>query len=379
MVNLYIKEYLLGGSQKMKIELKEIPIGEVVNGYSDNAENGVVAYGGLLNVRPAYQREFIYKDKQRDEVINTIMKGFPLNVMYWVKRDDGTFEVMDGQQRTISFCQYYKSEFSIDYRYYHNLYDDEKKKFLDYKLMVYICEGTDSEKLDWFRIINIAGEKLTEQELRNAVYTGEWLTDAKKYFSKSSCPCYSLYKDYFNGIAIRQDYLETAIDWIGQSEGKTIEQYMSEHQHDKNANKLWLYIQSVMNWVKAVFPHYRKEMKGIEWGYLYNKYGQADYDTDALEKKIVSLMMDDDVSNKKGIYEYLLNGAEKHLNIRAFSPAMKRSAFERQKGKCAICHKVFTIDEMEADHITPWSQGGKTSPENCQMLCRDCNRHKSDT
>lgn len=363
----------------MKIELKEIPISEVVNGYSDNAENGVVAYGGLLNVRPAYQREFIYKDKQRDEVINTIMKGFPLNVMYWVKRDDGTFEVMDGQQRTISFCQYFKSEFSIDYRYFHNLFEDEKKQFLDYKLMVYICEGTDSEKLDWFRIINIAGEKLTEQELRNAVYTGEWLTDAKKYFSKSSCPCYSLYKDYFNGTAIRQDYLETAIDWIGQSEGKTIEQYMSEHQHDKNANKLWLYIQSVMNWVKAVFPHYRKEMKGIEWGYLYNKYGQADYDTDALEKKIVSLMMDDDVSNKKGIYEYLLNGAEKHLNIRAFSPAMKRSAFERQKGKCAICHKVFTIDEMEADHITPWAQGGKTSPENCQMLCRDCNRHKSDT
>lgn len=362
----------------MKIELKEIPIRDVVNGYVDSAENGVIAYGGLLNVRPAYQREFIYKDRQRDEVINTIMKGFPLNVMYWVKREDGSYEVMDGQQRTISFCQYYKSEFAIDYRYFHNLFDDEKNKFLDYKLMVYICEGTDSEKLDWFRIINIAGEKLTEQELRNAVYTGEWLTNAKRYFSKSGCPCYALYKDYFNGTAIRQDYLETAIDWISQGEGKTIEGYMSEHQHDVNANKLWLYVQKVMAWVKAVYPYYRKEMKGIKWGYLYNAYGDGDYDSNAFETRIKDLMIDDDVGNKKGIYEYLLDGAEKHLNIRAFSPSMKRSAYELQGGKCAICHNTFNIDDMEADHITPWAQGGKTIKENCQMLCRECNRHKSD-
>lgn len=362
----------------MKIELKEIKIKDVVNGYVDSAENGVVAYGGLLNVRPAYQREFIYKDKQRDEVINTIMKGFPLNVMYWVKREDGSYEVMDGQQRTISFCQYFNSDFAIDYRYYHNLFDDEKQRFLDYKLMVYVCEGTDSEKLDWFRIINIAGEKLTEQELRNAVYTGEWLTDAKRYFSKSGCPCYALYKDYLSGSAIRQDYLETAIDWIAQSEGKTIEQYMSEHQHDVNANKLWLYMQKVMAWVKAVYPNYRKEMKGIEWGYLFNAYGEGDYDSNAFEARIKDLMIDDDVGNKKGIYEYLLDGAEKHLNIRAFSPLMKRSAYELQGGKCAICHNTFSIDEMEADHITPWSQGGKTIKENCQMLCRECNRRKSD-
>ena len=179
----------------MKIELCEIPIKEVVSGYVDNAENGVVAYNGLLNVRPAFQREFIYKDKQRDEVINTIMRGFPLNVMYWVKRDDGHYELLDGQQRTISFCQYFNSEFAINYRYFHNLFEDEKEQFLNYKLMVYICEGTDSEVLDWFKIINIVGEKLTNQELRNAIYTGEWLTDAKKYFSKTSCPAYQLYKD----------------------------------------------------------------------------------------------------------------------------------------------------------------------------------------
>lgn len=363
----------------MKIELTQIPIRDVVEGYVDSAENGVYAYGGKLNIRPAYQREFIYKDKQRDEVVNTIMKGFPLNVMYWVKRDDGTFEVMDGQQRTISFCQYFNSEFSIDYRYFHNLFDDEKEQFLNYKLMVYICEGTDKEKLDWFRIINIAGEKLTEQELRNAVYTGEWLTDAKKYFSKTNCPAYNLYKDYFAGTPIRQDYLETAISWIGAVEGQTIEEYMSLHQHDKNANKLWLYIKQVMDWVMTVFPHWRKEMKGIDWGLLFNAYGSADYDTEALEQRIVQLMSDDDVNNKKGIYTYLLDGKEKHLNIRAFTPSMKRSAYERQKGICSICGKKFAIDQMEADHITPWSQGGKTEPSNCQMLCKECNRHKSDT
>ena len=366
----------------MRIDLQEIRIRDVFNGYIDSADSGVVAYGGLLNVRPAYQREFIYKEKQRDEVVNTILKGFPLNVMYWVKNDDGKYEVMDGQQRTISFCQFINNEFSMEINGYrqtfYNLPNDIKDKILNYKLMVYICEGTDSEKLDWFRIINIAGEKLTDQELRNAVYTGEWLTDAKKYFSKRDCPAYNLYKEYLNGSPIRQDYLETSINWIAQSEGKTIEQYMSEHQHDVNANKLWLYIQKVMAWVKAVFPHYRKEMKGLEWGYLYNAYGDEDYDSNALEARITALMIDDDVSKKSGIYEYLLDGAEKHLNIRAFTPSMKRSAFERQQGKCPICHHTFTIDEMEADHITPWSQGGKTSPDNCQMLCKDCNRHKSD-
>ena len=362
----------------MRIELKEIPIRDVVDGYIDSAENGVYAYGGKLNIRPAYQREFIYKDKQRDEVVNTIMKGFPLNVMYWVKRDDGTFEVMDGQQRTISFCQYYQSEFSIDYRYYHNLFEDEKEQFLNYKLMVYICEGTDKEKLDWFRIINIAGEKLTEQELRNAIYTGEWLTDAKKYFSKTNCPAYQEYKDYLAGTAIRQDYLETAISWIGSIEGKSIEEYMSLHQHDKNANKLWLYIRQVMDWVKTVFPHYRKEMKGIDWGLLFNDYGHGDYDADELEGQILQLMSDDDVNNKKGIYTYLLDGKEKHLNIRAFTSSMKRSAYERQKGICSLCGNKFAIEQMEADHITPWSEGGMTEPSNCQMLCKECNRRKSN-
>ena len=224
----------------MKIELHEIPVREVVNGYVDSAENGVVGYGGQLNIRPAFQREFIYKDKQRDEVIRTITKQFPLNVMYWVKSDDGGFELLDGQQRTISVCQYVNGDFSIDHLAFHNLTDTERSQILDYKLMIYICEGTDKEKLDWFKIINIAGEQLTAQELRNAVYTGEWLTEAKKYFSKNQCPAYQIAGDYLSGSAIRQNYLETALKWIAARDNIEIEDYMSQHQHDTNCNELWL-------------------------------------------------------------------------------------------------------------------------------------------
>ena len=197
----------------MKIELHEIPVREVVEGYVDNNEEGVVGYGGRLNIRPKYQREFIYDEEKRNAVIDTIRKGFPLNVMYWVKNEDGTFEVLDGQQRTISFCQYVEGEFSIEHRNFHNLTDVEKEQILNYTLMVYFCEGNDKEKLDWFRIINIAGMKLTDQELRNATYTGPWLSDAKLKFSKSNCAAYLLSKDYVRGSPIRQDILETAIRW----------------------------------------------------------------------------------------------------------------------------------------------------------------------
>jgi hypothetical protein len=362
----------------MKIELHEIPVRDVVNGYVDSAENGVVGYGGKLNIRPAFQREFIYKDKQRDEVINTVMKGFPLNVMYWVKSDNGGYELLDGQQRTISIAQYVNGDFSVNHMGFDNLTDTEREQILDYKLMIYICEGTDKEKLDWFKIINIAGEQLTAQELRNAIYTGEWLTEAKKYFSKTGCPAHAIASDYLKGAAIRQDYLETAISWISARDGIEIEDYMAKHQHDPNCNELWLYFQNVINWVKVIFPKYRKEMKGLEWGVYYNKYSQNNYDPKTLESRIVDLMQDDDVTKKSGIYEYLLDGAEKHLSIRAFTQSMARAAYERQKGICPICGQHFEITEMQADHITPWSKGGKTTPENCQMLCAECNRRKSN-
>ena len=361
----------------MKIELHEIPIREIANGYKDSQESGVVAYGGLLDVRPAYQREFIYKDDKRNAVIDTVRKNFPLNVMYWVKTKQGTYEVLDGQQRTISVCQYINKDYSIDYQYFHNLTKEEQEQILDYKLMVYICEGTDKEQLDWFRVINIAGEKLTDQELRNAVYTGEWLTDAKRYFSKTSCPAYQIASKYLNGVANRQDYLQTALRWISAREGKVIEEYMSEHQHDSNANELWLYFKSVIDWVMILFPHYRKEMKGIEWGILYNKYHQNSYDSKVLEQKIVALIDDDDVGSIKGIYEYLFDGLEKHLSLRQFDDKTKKKVYQKQQGICAICGKHFQLEEMEADHIDPWHEGGKTVIENCQMLCKHCNRTKS--
>ena len=338
----------------MKIELHEIPIREIYNGYKDSAEAGVIAYGGKLDIRPAYQREFIYKEDKRNAVIDTIKKGFPLNVMYWVKNKQGTYEVLDGQQRTISFCQYINYDYSIDYQYFHNLTKAEQDQIYDYKVMVYICEGTDKEVLDWFRVINIAGEKLTDQELRNAVYTGEWLTDAKKYFSKSGCPAYAIGSKLLTGTPIRQEYLQTALKWIADKDGKVIEEYMSEHQHDTNANELWLYFQSVINWVNILFPVYRKEMKGIEWGYLYNRYHNNSYDSKKLEKRILELIDDDEVSSNKGIYEYLFDGEEKHLSLRQFDDKTKRKVYERQKGICAICGKPFTIEEMEADHIDPW-------------------------
>ena len=269
----------------MKIELKEITVRELAESYKDNAEAGVVGYGGKLDIRPPYQREFIYKDKQRDAVVNTVTNDFPLNVMYWAVRDDGNYEIIDGQQRTISICQYIEGDFSVkvgnipENRAFHNLQKNEQEQIFNYKLMVYLCSGKDSEKLEWFKIINIAGLKLTDQELRNAVYSGPWVSDAKRYFSKNNRP--KIGDDYLNGSANRQEYLETSICWI--SDGK-IEEYMSKNQHEPNANELWLYFQNVINWVKVVFPTYRKEMKGVPWGELYNKYGKKKYDSTKLEK-----------------------------------------------------------------------------------------------
>jgi len=363
----------------MKIKLKEITIKEVSNKYINDDEEGVVGYGGKLNIRPKYQREFVYKDHQRDAVIETVRKNFPLNVMYWVENEDGTYEVMDGQQRTISICEYIAGKFSLNFQYFHNLEDTEKKQILDYKLMIYFCEGNDKEKLDWFKTINIAGEKLTDQELRNAIYTGTWLTDAKRHFSKTGCPAFNIGSDYLNGSAIRQDYLETTISWISDEK---IEQYMADHQHKPNANELWLYFQSVINWVKAVFPNYRKEMKGVPYGTLYNKVKGKEFDAKKLEKEITKLMQDEDVTKKSGIYEYVLTGSERALNIRAFNDKMKREAYERQKGICPDCKgenkkKKWEIEEMEADHIKPWHEGGKTIATNCKMLCKQDNRTKS--
>ena len=362
----------------MKIELKEISIRELYKGYKDNADEGVVGYGGKLDIRPPYQREFIYKDKQRNAVIDTVRKGFPLNVMYWAVREDEGYEVIDGQQRTISICQYVNGDFSINGLAFHNLKDDLQEQILSYNLMVYFCDGTDSEKLDWFETINIAGMKLSEQELRNAVYSGPWTTNAKRYFSKRGCPAYQIGSDYLSGELLRQEYLETAIAWNADSDKlASIRDFMSKHQHDANAVALWNYFQSVISWVKATFPKYRKEMKGVDWGPIYNKFSGKPLDAAKLEKQVAELMSDEDVERKPGIYPYILDGDERHLNIRAFSPNMKREAYEKQKGICVKCSKHFELEDMEGDHIKPWHEGGKTIPANCQMLCKDDNRRKS--
>lgn len=386
----------------MKIELKELTIKEVADGYIDNSasEEGVFAYNGKLDIRPKYQRNFIYKPHQAKAVIDTVIKGFPLNVMYWVKKSDGNFEILDGQQRTMSICEYIEGNFSVPYNdmealFFHNLPKDLQEKILNYKLMVYICEGTDSEKLDWFKTINISGVPLNAQELRNAVYTGPWLTDAKRYFSKTYGAAHGLASDYLTGSADRQEYLETAIKWLSAFNNISIEEYMGLHQNDENAKELWQYFVKVIEWIELIFPsdYYRKEMKGIEWGLFYNQFiKEHENNTDTLEEQIIkkygssdkieekvkNYMVDDDIKCKAGIYEYILDGQEKHLNIRAFTASMKRSAYERQDGICPSCGDKFDIDDMDADHITPWSLGGKTEKENCQMLCKTCNRRKSN-
>lgn len=362
----------------MKITLNTIKIRDLVDGYQDNDEAGVVGYGGRLDIRPPYQREFCYDDNQQQAVMDTVSNGFPLNTMYWVVRDDGRYEVLDGQQRTISICRYVNGSFSHNMRYFTNLQPDEKENILNYDLQVYFCEGSESEKLSWFKTINIAGERLTNQEIRNAVFAGSWTAEAKKIFSKSNCAGKLLSDKYVNANPIRQELLETALSWFVGKDDKLICKYMGQHQNDANANELWVYFQFVIAWVKAMFIVYRKEMKGIDWGTLYNQYHENSYDPAQLEDEICSLIENDEVTNHKGIYYYLFDRKESHLSLREFDEKMKRKAYEQQGGICPLCKKHFEFSEMEGDHIIPWSKGGKTVMENLQMLCRLCNNTKSD-
>lgn len=373
----------------MKIKLQNIKVREVINGYKDDGENGVVGYGGKLNIRPAFQREFIYGEKERDAVIKTLRQGFPLNTMYWSIDPDGNYELMDGQQRTVSFCQYVTEIIPIRFDDGHelaftSLTIDQQDQILDYELSVYVCDGAPSEKLAWFRTINIAGKPLTDQELLNAMHTGPWLIDAKRWFSKSSAPAVQDGRDKLvTGSSIRQEILETALKWISKG---NIEDYMNHHKDDDDAQELWQYWQTVFDWVKRVFPNQdssrAKLMKGLEWGKFYNEHKDDKLNAQGLEKQIVALIDDDEVENKKSIYEYLLTGNENILSLRGFDEKIKIKKYSEQKGICvakkAICGNAhFEYDEMEADHIIPWSKKGKTVYENCQMLCRQDNRTKS--
>lgn len=369
----------------MNIELKSISIRDLVAGYSSDPDHGVFAYGGKLDIRPPYQREFRYDEKQKRAVIETIMKGFPLNIMYWSECEDGSFEMIDGQQRALSICEYYSGNFHIGDKdrpvlYFHTLKDEEQEAFLDYELTVYFCSGTDKEKLDWFRVINIAGEKLLDQELRNAVYVGPFVTDARRHFSKQGCPAFKVGSDYMSGSTVEQAYLETILKWAARKEeikdDKPIDAYMALHQFDPNASKLWAYYMQIITWIRSTFPHYRKEMKGLDWGGMYDEFGENLYKTEQLEQQIHDLMEDDEIQKKSGIYRYVLSGDLRDLSFRTFDKKQKREAYERQAGICAHCGEHFELEEMEADHIKPWKEGGTTVAENCQMLCRNCNRVK---
>ena len=370
----------------MTIKQIDVTVREIVDGYVDNEEQGVRGYGGRLDIRPPYQREFIYNDKEQQAVIHTVMHGYPLNVMYWVKRSEDAecpYEVMDGQQRTLSLCEYVAGKFSVNFKNFFNLTPDVQKQILDYRLTVYVCEGPASEKLEWFKTINIAGKPLNDQEIHNAIYAGPFVSDAKRHFSKNNCGAYRLGKDLVNGTPIRQDFLKKALEWVAQHEtrqGKpqTPVGYMAAHQHDPNANNLWTYFQSVLNWAITNFNprKFRTIMKGLDWARLYDEFSSQTLDIAALEEEISRLMRDSEVQKKVGIIPYVLTRDEHSLDLRTFPDDIKLAVWERQKHVCPLCQKEFDFTLMEGDHITPWRDGGRTTEDNCQMLCRECNRRK---
>lgn len=373
----------------MRIEPIKVKIADLVDGYRDSDEEGVVGYHGKLDIRPKYQREFVYGEKQEKAVIDTISKNYPLNVMYWVEKEDGTYEVMDGQQRTLSICHYYWGAFAVNWKGnlwgFSNLPDAEREQFLNYELDVYICkDGTDTEKLDWFQVINIAGEELTNQEIRNAVFAGSWVTDAKRYFSRSNCAAKRISDGYISKAWIRQAGLELAIEWVAKRDGLTIDEYMRRHQHDSDCSDLWTYFNLVMTWVKMKFIGKHANLyTSTDWGEMYRKHKDDQIDAKKLEEWISELLKDGEITNKKGILWYVLDNNEQHLGLRAFDEKTALEVYEEQGHKCVGVNcpehgRELEFHEMEADHIVPWSKGGKTVKENCQMLCRHCNRTKSN-
>lgn len=370
----------------MNIDEHRIAVRDLVAEYENRGYDGVSGYGGRLDIRPKFQREFIYKMDQRRAVIRTILDGFPLNTMYWSlstgpDTGDIMYELLDGQQRTMSICEYVEGEFSIEIdgypKNFDNLSNEDQATILDYELQIYHCEGTEDEKLRWFEVINIAGETLKNQELRNAIYTGPWLTDAKRYFSRENQAAHLLSRDYVTaGEVDRQALLEKAIAWVAGKGDDNIKSYMNEHRLDPNANALWTYYKSVIDWAKLAFPNVRSHLKPVRWNELYEKFKDATLDAAALEIKVKRLMQDAEVEKKSGIYEYVLTGDERVLGLRTFDENQKREAYERQDGICPQCGEHYEFNQMDGDHILPWSRSGKTTAENCQMLCIRDNRSR---
>ena len=373
----------------MRIEQIKVKIADLVDGYRDSDEEGVVGYHGKLDIRPKYQREFVYSEKEEHAVIDTISKNYPLNIMYWVEKEDGTYEVMDGQQRTLSICHYYWGAFAINWKGnlwgYSNLPEAEREQFLNYELDVYVCkDGTDIEKIDWFQVINTAGAVLTDQEINNAVFAGSWVTDAKRYFSRSNCAAKRISDGYISKAWIRQEGLEMAIEWVAKRDGITLKEYMRRHQHDSDCSDLWTYFNLVMTWVKMKFIGKHSNLyTATNWGEMYRKHKDDEIDAKKLEVWISELLKDGEITNKKGILWYVLDNNEQHLGLRAFDAKTALEVYEAQGHKCVGVNcpehgRELDFSEMEADHIVPWSKGGQTVKQNCQMLCRHCNRTKSN-
>lgn len=387
----------------MKTFLKNYSVQAISEGFVYNELEGKGLFGlaGKLTIQPEYQRSYIYADGKRDvAVITSLLKGYPLGLIYFNKPTAQTLEVLDGQQRITSFGRFITGKFAIKdengmEQYFTGLAKDKQEKILNSEILVYECEGTETEIWEWFRTINTVGVPLNKQELLNAVHSGPFTTLGKAEFSNSQNANIAKWSAYVSGSAIRQDFWERALEWVSKSQ-ENIGGYMSAHRNDTNINEVKTYFNTVIDWVSTIFRDVESEMKGIEWGRLYEQYHTTPFSPEELSKKVQDLYGDGYVKNRKGIWEFVLGDSKdfKLLDIRIFDEPTKKSTYARQtklaeangESNCPLCTegheankaKVWKFEEMDADHVTPWSKDGATSPENCQMLCKTHNRSKGN-
>jgi Protein of unknown function DUF262/HNH endonuclease len=380
----------------------DLTVADICDGfvYNQLEGKGLFGLGGKLTIQPEYQRNYIYamdNGKREQAVIQSLLKGYPLGLIYFNKVAAEKFEVLDGQQRITSIGRFVTDKFAIienhNPRMFSSLPKDQQKKINESPLLIYECEGTETEIKQWFETINIAGVPLNEQELLNAIYSGPFVTKAKEEFSNSQNANIQKWSAYIKGGANRQDFLERALDWV--SKGK-VGDYMSAHRNDKNINQLKAYFNAVIDWVSTVFTEVRSEMRGLEWGRLYETYHDQSYNPAKTEAAVEKLMADEYITNRKGIFEYVLSSCteKKLLAVRVFDEKTKKTAYNKQtqavKGKnksnCPLCAvsdnanqaRIYDFDEMDADHVAAWSKGGDSSAKNCQMLCSTHNRAKGN-
>ena len=381
---------------KTDLTVRDINEGFVYNEYEGK---GLFGWGGKLTIQPEYQRNYIYADGKRDvAVVDSLLKGYPLGLLYFVKVGEDKYEILDGQQRVTSFGRYITNKFAIKDKngmeqYFDGLAKDLQDKILDSQLTIYICEGEESEIKEWFKTINIAGIPLNNQELLNAIYSGPFVTLAREEFSNSNNANIQKWEAYIKGSVNRQEFLATALEWVSKG---SVDNYMSQHRFDTNINELKTYFNSVITWASTVFKDVKSDMKGLEWGRLYETYHNNSYDPNKVSEILCKLYADPQVQDTKGICEYILGGCKdtRLLNIRVFDDNTKRVVYEKQTqdaqakeiSNCPLCalgndnnkNKIWELKEMDADHVTAWSKGGATDIDNCQMLCQTHNRAKGN-